>query len=56
MIRKIAGNLWTWVVLMFLLLIGAWVWTIWMAAEHGPVPLEEGESVERQEPPPVVDS
>jgi len=51
MIRKIISNLWTWVAIGFLLLIAAWVWTIMVASEHRPPPVEDNETLERQPPP-----
>ena len=48
--RKIFGNLWFWVVLAFLLVIGAWVWTIKIASKYPQAPIEDGETLEQQAP------
>ena len=50
MMKRILGNLWLWVVLAFVLVIVAWVFTIIIAKDFDFEPIGEEENIERQSP------
>lgn len=50
MLKRILGNLWVWVIAAFLLVIVAWYWTVRIAQNYNNQPIQEGETLQRQQP------